>query len=200
MKSREFIFLQIELTRHVCHAIPTQSFTSHSLKRLKLLAILGSVLILWAGFNCSVYAARMMKRDAANHTTPTNYIYPQPEGGDASGAERASQDACEDYCKNASAYFENVTFTCIGGYTGGSMGYQYNVKNHITGFDQNTSRTFAFSYSFDRTEDCTETTPFNPATGRCDPNYTPPPPPSPPEKNFGNPPDCPSPFVASETK
>jgi len=52
----ELIVSRIELTRRACHAMSTQSFTSHSLKRLKLLAILGSVLILWGGFLSSAQA------------------------------------------------------------------------------------------------------------------------------------------------
>ena len=175
-----------ESFRRVCHAMPTQSFTSHSLKRLKLLSILGSVLILWGGFISTTHAGTgdRYRVVAENHLTGTDYVYVRGT------YLPATQHSCDRYVASRNASQTNWIYRCK---SASSIGhffmYQIAPVDDPSNFSAGRSNSYAVDYSDSNYDDCTTSDPFNPATGICDVNYTPPPPPPPlipPEKNFGN--------------
>ena len=166
------------------------------LKRFRLPVILVSALMLWAGFISTANAVKLYRVEWGNYITQTNYMFDVTTGG--YNTEAMSQHVCEDTTARLSAAYSLVTFTCIGPSAPTSHSFHF----YSTDADGNDSSTLLKNYtasqSPDDTDDCTTEAIFNPATGLCDPNYTPPPPPPPPpEKNLGGCSEGPSPYVSS---
>lgn len=177
MRSRELIVSQIKSTRRIRHTTPIQCYIKHRLKNSKFSGYLVLILMLWGGFLSSAQA-EWKSGYRSSSFEETDYIF-------------SSKLACVAYeCQRADEIRD--TWTC----------FSYDENGYVlTNGDGN-----KFGYgdyclpSTDNSDDCVLPERFNPATGLCDPNYTPPPPPLSPEKNLGSPPDCPSPYVASDTK
>ena len=182
---------QIESTRRACRAMSTQSFTSHSLKRLKLLAIMGSVLILWGGFISSSFAATKWALSGNRNFVPfSGYIY--------STNTEAALAECSIYTANRQAYLGQTTYTYTCNGLVRNTTYLYTVVRLSDGGTFGYETAALLSRSIDDVDSCSPPTNyFNPATGLCDPNYTPPPPSIPPEKNLGGCSERPSPYVSN---
>lgn len=196
---------QIEVIRRACHAMSTQSFTSHLLKRLKLLAILGSVLILWGGFLSNAHATQWVTLHGITSDYTDAYIY-----------QNKTIIAADDETKQARfrAFVTLANRLFPEGLDALSPGW----CNLVISYG---NPDYQPSYLFDRqcyiptslratwyARTCNEPSPYAAWNGvdlvctDVDPNPPPPlPPPIPPEsssKNFGSGPECPSPYVADK--
>ena len=178
---------QIESTRRACRAMSTQSFTSHSLKRLKLLAILGSVLILWGGFISNANAQQLLRVIYQGQYRPqSDYMFVTHAEG--------NQWRCDTHEQLRQARETNGgVFTCvIEAETTYCLPYTRDGEPYGPQYCYGT----LYALSPDDPDECVLPQYFNPTSGLCDPNYTPPPPPPTPEKNIGGCSEGPSPFVA----
>ena len=212
---------RFELPRRAYHAMSTQSFTIHSLKRLKLLAILGSVLILWAGFTLQAQAVtRYYVMMTGGHLTVA--------GGWTSYSELIEYDGSDELWAaynslwNASGWeghvlelrpgsclFESIPGVIPGKpygkfYTGCTATLHY-ASPHYRTKTCSTPTEYADVYPGTSTIYCTDVAPnppppecpegeeYNPDTQQCEASPLPPPP---PEKNLGGCSEGPSPYVA----